>query len=224
MLPACREGFRVWSLLFIQLLVAMRNFLVALFLLSLFSTSRAECIACWELRKVEITLNSGQIINGYVKWNELWLNGVLDTAVWKNRFPESLLPYYQNLEYKWDLEFITELHIISNDSISEFIATTAVAIGNLDYTKIKSVRELDPGAKKYHGVDDIMILTQAEIAKLKTNPVAVYYYEGALFTTCLISYNPAINHKTFSLINEDNYATKVDELRAKGVIVYTIAY
>ena len=202
----------------------MRNFLVALFLLSLFSTSRAECIACWELRKVEITLNSGQIINGYVKWNELWLNGVLDTAVWKNRFPESLLPYYQNLEYKWDLEFITELHIISNDSISEFIATTAVAIGNLDYTKIKSVRELDPGAKKYHGVDDIMILTQAEIAKLKTNPVAVYYYEGALFTTCFISYNPAINHKTFSLINEDNYAGKVDELRAKGVIVYTIAY
>lgn len=189
-----------------------------------FNTAKADCPACWELRKVEITMNTGQIITGYVKWNEIWLNDVLDTAVWKNRFPESLLPYYQNLSYKWDLEFITELFIIKNDSIDEFIATKAESTGNLDYTKIKSVRELDVSAKKYHGIDEIQILTQKDIDRLKTNPLAVFYYDSGIFGTYFLSYNPAITAKVLSGINEQNYQKMVTDLKAKGVIVYTFGY
>ena len=188
------------------------------------NTAKADCPACWELRKVEITMNNGQIITGYVKWNELWLNDVLDTTVWRNRFPESLLPYYQNLSYKWDLEFITELFIIKNDSIDEFIATKAESTGNLDYTKIKSVRELDASAKKYHGIDEIQILTQKDIDRLKTNPLAVYYYDAGIFGTYFLSYNPAITAKVLSGINEQNYQKMVTDLKAKNVIVYTFGY
>ncbi len=189
-----------------------------------FNSAKADCLNCWELRKVEITLNNGQIITGYVKWNEIWLNDVLDTAVWKNRFPESLLPYYQNLSYKWDLEFITELFIISNDSIDEFIATKAESTGNLDFTKIKSVREIDKESKIYHGIDEIQILSQNDIDKLKRNPVAVFYYDASIFGTYFLSYNPAITHKVLNGINEQNYQRMVTDLKAKGVIVYTFGY
>jgi len=202
----------------------MTRILTFIILLITFNSAKADCPACWELRKVEITMNSGEVVTGYLKWNELWLNDVVDTAVWKNRFPESLLPYYQNLGYKWDLELITEVFIIKNDSISEFIATKAACMGNLDYTRIKSVRELDPEAKKYHGIDEIQLLTQNEIDKLKTNPVAVYYYDSSVFGTYFISYNPAITYKTLSEINEGNYTRKVAELKAKGVIVYSFSY
>jgi hypothetical protein len=199
--------------------------ILALFILLIgFNSAKAQCYNCWELRKVELTLNNGQIITGYVKWNEIWLNDVLDTAVWKNRFPESLLPYYQNLSYKWDLEFITELFIISNDSIDEFIATKAESTGNLDYTKIKSVRELDVSTKKYQGIDEIQILAQKDIDRLKSNPVAVFYYDAGIFGTYFLSYNPAITHKVLNGINEQNYQKMVTDLKAKGVIVYTFGY
>jgi hypothetical protein len=199
--------------------------LLALFIiLTVFNSAKADCLNCWELRKVEITLNNGQIITGYVKWNEIWLNDVLDTTVWKNRFPESLLPYYQNLGYKWDLEFITELFIIKNDSIDEFIATKAESTGNLDYTKIKSVREIDKEAKIYHGIDEIQILSQNDIDKLKRNPVAVFFYDAGIFGTYFLSYNPAITAKVLNGINEQNYQKMVTDLKAKGVIVYTFGY
>ena len=202
----------------------MIRILSFLIVLLSFNSAKADCLNCWELRKVEITLNNGQIITGYVKWNEIWLNDVLDTTVWKNRFPESLLPYYQNLSYKWDLEFITELFIISNDSIDEFIATKAESTGNLDFTKIKSVREIDKGAKIYHGIDEIQILSQNDIDKLKRNPVAVFYYDAGIFGTYFLSYNPAITAKVLSGINEQNYQKMVTDLKAKGVIVYTFGY
>jgi len=202
----------------------MIRMLALLILVSGFISAKADCPACWELRKVEITMKSGEIITGYVKWNELWLNDVLDTTVWKKRFPESLLPYYENLGYKWDLEFITELFIIKNDSIDEFIATKAECTGNLDYTKIKSVRELDAAAKKYHGIDEIQILSQKDIDRLKSNPVAVFYYDSGVFGTYFLSYNPAITFKVMSGINAENYTRKVDELKLKGVIVYSFGY
>lgn len=203
---------------------AMVRLLALFIILTVFNSAKADCLNCWELRKVEITLNNGQIITGYVKWNEIWLNDVLDTTVWKNRFPESLLPYYQNLGYKWDLEFITELFIIKNDSIDEFIATKAESTGNLDYTKIKSVREIDKEAKIYHGIDEIQILSQNDIDKLKRNPVAVFFYDAGIFGTYFLSYNPAITAKVLNGINEQNYQKMVTDLKAKGVIVYTFGY
>ncbi|MBK9356063.1 MAG: hypothetical protein IPN08_01500 [Bacteroidales bacterium] len=202
----------------------MKRILLIFVAIIVINVAKADCPACWELRKVEITMKSGEIITGYVKWNELWLNDVLDTTVWKNRFPESLLPYYENLGYKWDLEFITELFIIKNDSIDEFIATKAECTGNLDYTKIKSVRELDAAAKKYHGIDEIQILSQKDIDRLKSNPVAVFYYDSGVFGTYFLSYNPAITFKVMSGINAENYTRKVDELKLKGVIVYSFGY
>jgi len=189
-----------------------------------FNTAQADCATCWELRKVEITMTSGQKVTGYIKWNEAWLNDVVDTAVWKNRFPESVLPYYQKLGYTYELELFTEIFIIKNDSIDEFIATKAESQGNLDYTKIKSVRELDKEAKIYHGAEEILIFTQIDIDRLKNNPYATYYYDASFFGTFFLSYNKAITRAELERINEDNYQRMVTDLKGKGVVVYTVGY
>lgn len=202
----------------------MKNLLVLIILVIGFNNAKAGCLACWELRKVELTLTSGQKVTGYVKWNEAWLTGVLDTAVWKNRFPESMLPYFQTLGYQWEMELITEIFIIKNDSIDELIATKAEFQGNLDYNKVKSVRELDKGEKIYHGAGDILILSQDDIDRLKSNPFATYYFDSSFFGTFFLSYNQAITRKELSNINEDNYQRMVADFKKRGVVVYSVGY
>ena len=101
----------------------MKHLLILIIALLGYNAAKADCPSCWELRKVEITLKSGPMITCYIKWNESWLDGVVDTAVWKNRFPESLVAYYENLEYKWELEIYEEIYLIKNDSINSFVAT-----------------------------------------------------------------------------------------------------
>ena len=169
-------------------------------------------------------MTSGETVSGYIKWNETWLNDIIDTTIWKNKFPESVLPYYQKLGFTYELELFTEIFIIKNDSIDEFIATKPECQGNLDYTKIKSVRELDKGAKIYHGAEEILIFSQRDIDRLKTNPYSTFYYDSSLFGTNFLSYNKAITRNEFSKINEDNYDRMVADFKAKGVIVYTVGY
>jgi|GEM_PF-1000035 len=202
----------------------MKKGLLVLLTLFAFGYSQATCLSCWELHKVDITLTNGQVITGYIKWNEAWLNDVIDTAVWKNRFPESVLPYYQNLGYKWDLEFISDIYTVKNDSMDEFIVTKPVCQGNLDYTKIKSIRESVPAAKVYHGADEIPLLSEAEINQLNTNPVATYLVDSGLFGTQFISYNKAITYKELSKITPENVHQMADALRQKGVIVFSNGY
>lgn len=202
----------------------MKKSLILLLAVISFQTADALCLSCWELHKVDITLNNGQVITGYIKWNEAWLNDVLDTAVWKNRFPESVLPYYQNLGYKWDLEFITDIFVVKNDSISEFIATKPVSQGNLDYTKIKSIHETVPATKVYHGADEIPLLSETEINQLNTNPVATYFVDSGLFGTQFISYNKAITYQELSKITPENVRQMTEILRPKGVIVLSNGY
>jgi len=50
----------------------MRTLLVLLLLINV-SLAMADCLACWELRKVEVVLKSGQRMVGFVHWNESWL-------------------------------------------------------------------------------------------------------------------------------------------------------
>lgn len=202
----------------------MKHLFILLIALLGYNAAKADCFSCWELRKVEITLKSGSMITGYIKWNDSWLNGVVDTAVWKNRFPESLVAYYENLGYKWDLEIYEEIYLIKNDSINPFVVTKPEKTGALDYEKIKTIRELDPDGKIYRGMGEILTFTQDEISKMMTNPFAVFYFDSAYYSTWFLSYSKYITAHELSKINADNLKEKTSELKKKGVIVYTFGY
>lgn len=206
------------------LLFDMKHLFILLIALLGYNTAKADCPSCWELRKVEVTLKSGSMLTCYIKWNESWLNGVVDTAVWKNRFPESLVAYYENLGYKWDLEVYEEIYLIKNDSINPFVASKPEKTGALDYEKIKAIKELNQDGKIYRGRGEILTFTQEEINKMMTNPFAVFYFDSAYFSTWFLSYNKYITAQELSKINADNLREKTTELKKKGVIVYTFGY
>ena len=75
-------------------------------------------MACWILRKVEITINNGDRITGFVQWNEAWLTGN-EMQKWQNKFPESLVPYYQSLNYKLEILVVKDLILVRNDSLTK---------------------------------------------------------------------------------------------------------
>lgn len=50
------------------------------------SSLHADCLACFELKGVQVTMKDGQKYSGYVGWNHAWF-----TSREKSRFPDTLL-------------------------------------------------------------------------------------------------------------------------------------
>jgi hypothetical protein len=189
-----------------------------------YNIAKADCLACWEQRKVEIIFTSGDTLKGYVEWNESWLTTIPNFEKWKNKFPESLRPFYMNKPYKKDFTLTKKLIVIKNDSINEFIATKNEYQIIVDFNKIKSIRELDKNSKKLSGAGDIPVFTQTEIEILQNNPFAIIRIEGPVSDTYFLIYNHLITRENLRAINERNFEDKIDEMKQKGVIVYSISY
>src|SRR5688572_1750772 len=89
-------------------IIRMVLFLLAIILAS--TTVKADCLACWELRKVEITLKNGETKTGFVQWNDSWLNEKVEN--WKelrNKFPENLLECYRSSPNNREILVLTKL-------------------------------------------------------------------------------------------------------------------
>jgi hypothetical protein len=202
----------------------MKNYLTFFLLILIVNHSQAGCLACWEQRKVEIILTTGDTLTGYVEWNELWISAVPNFKKWENKFPESLVPLYANLPYQKELVLIKEFIDLKNDSIAPFFCTKTEFKQQLDYNQILSIKELDKAEKKREGVNDVLVLTQQEIEKLQTNPFAIIRVEEAVSVTYFLSYNPLITKQELISIAARDYEDKIPELKTKGVIVYSISY
>jgi hypothetical protein len=202
----------------------MKNYLTIFLLILIVIPAKAGCLACWEQRKVEIVLTTGDTLTGYVEWNELWISAIPNFKKWENKFPESLVPLYANLPYKKDLVLIKEFIDLKNDSIMPFFCTKTEFKQQLDYNQILSIKELDIYEGKREGANDVLVLTQQEINKLQTNPFAIIRVEEAASDTYFLSYNPLITKQELRSIASRDYEDIISELKTKGVIVYSISY
>jgi hypothetical protein len=202
----------------------LKNLLLCLCFLIGFHSVKGDCLACWELRKVEITCTNGKTLTGYVQWNESWLVLMPDYKVWQNRFPESYVPYYSQFKHQCDIFLYKQVFPVKNDSIREFIATKKECMVKFDIKQIKSIREIDKDKKKYTGADELPVFTQAEINRLRTNPIAMKVVDQGVADIIFLSYNPSITGKQLSTIDEQNYEQKKVLLKGKGVICYSLGY
>lgn len=202
----------------------MKALLIIFISLMTFNIAHGSCLACWELRKVEITYNNGAVKTGYVEWNEGWISPTLNYEKWHNKFPESFVQFYNTFQPTYDVYLYTKIYPVKNDSIGEFMATTKENIIKIDFKQIKSIREIEKKAENYWGADEMPVFTLEEIEKLRTNPVALIVIQDSISDTYFLSYNPAITRKQLNAVNENNYEQKAVELKKKGVIVYTIGF
>jgi hypothetical protein len=201
---------------------------IVLFLLTSVLTSttvKADCLACWELRKVEIILKNGESKTGFVHWNESWLNEKVKN--WKelrNKFPENLLECYRNSPDNREILVLTKLTTVKNDSLIEFKATTEKDQFRISVDEIVKMVELEKNLEKYQGAGSIPIYTQAELDSLKTNPYATYQMDISVSDVYFLSYNKDIKRQQLREISESDYWPEKEELAKKGVIIITLGY
>ena len=188
------------------------------------STAQADCLACWQLRKVNITLTSGDSLSGFVKWNDAWLGSDADYIKWQNKFPESLVYLYRSQPDTIKIEFVKSLFNIKNDSLYEFQATTLDNIISLNYYDIKTIVEIKDNINVFSGAGAIPIFTLDDINKLQTNPYAIVTINDMVADIYILSYNPEITRKQLNLITSKNYYYQIDELNKKGVITVIMSY
>ncbi|HMG89830.1 MAG TPA: hypothetical protein VK589_07215 [Chryseolinea sp.] len=187
------------------------------------SIAKADCLACWELRKVEITLKNGETRTGFVFWNEAWLDETIEN--WKelrNKFPENFMALHRSKPGQ-NIYLLTKLTTVKNDSLQEFKAITKEDQLGIRPDEVTVITELDQGLKKYEGAGKIPVYTLEELNKLNTNPYATYQYEGAVSDDFFLSYNKKITRQQLKKISENNEIGP-DELTKMGVIIVTIGY
>jgi hypothetical protein len=201
----------------------MRHFFILTFVLVV-NSAMADCLACWELRKVEVVLTNGSKKIGFVYWNEAWLNENLKNwEKWANKFPESFVELHRTTPNQ-KVHMIRKLFTVKNDSLFEFKVTTKEDLVQFDINQIKEIKEIDKDSKKYQGAGIISVYTQEEIQILNTNPFATYREEDSVSDTYFLSYKKGVDRKHLKKISEVTYAEQESELKRNGVLLVTISY
>uniref|UniRef100_UPI0040495C47 hypothetical protein n=1 Tax=Fulvivirga sp. TaxID=1931237 RepID=UPI0040495C47 len=177
---------------------------------------QADCLACWSLRNVEISLTNGDTISGFVYWNDQWIN------TGQSQFPQGFLEYHQD---KGDSVFIMlkKVRTVKNDSISEIKTITEDDKLLIRLDQIKSIEEINKEDEIYWGAGELQTFTLEEIEKLNTNPVAFYHKEIPVTDIYYLSYNSEIDKKKLIELSELSNQTHIS-YESTGVIIITISY
>lgn len=203
------------------------RYLFFLSFLFISNLAQADCLACWELRKVRIVLTNDSVRTGYVYWNEAWLGSNLkDWETWKNRFPESMVALYK-ITPERKIHMILKLFTVKNDSLFEFNVTTKAHQVELYVNQIRGIEELDKTAKKYEGAGPLPVYSLEEIKLLNTNPFAFYRLEDSVSETYYLSYNKEITRKQLKeMITETNPDREAVDaiLKRKKILIVDIFF
>lgn len=202
----------------------MNKLLLLLIILLISTTAKADCMACWYLRKVEIVMNTGDTLTGFVRWNESWIVKFDDWNDWKNMFPSSLLHYHNSQPSNQNILVIKNLSFIRNDSLTEFKAALKSDTLIINSHNISSITKLDNQSEKYSGAGGIPVYSQTELDMLNGNPHAIYHEDVGVADVYLLSYNDEISKEMLGEIMETNYWGKREELRDKGVLIVILSY
>jgi hypothetical protein len=198
----------------------MRRVLYTLVIVMVACMAKADCLACWELIKVDVVLKNGQTMHGYVYWNESWIGGDLEYhKLWINKFPQSYLEVHR--KSKSPVYLVTKLTTIKNDSLFEFQAITKADQRAIQISDVSKITEIK-GAKRYQGAGELPTYTLSEMKRLNTNPYATYHEEGPVSDAYFMSYDPKITRQQIKALIDGNMDRR--KLPAMGIIEVSIGF
>lgn len=158
----------------------------------------ADCLSCWELFNVAITLNNDEIIQGYITWNDSWIN---DSKIRK-------LSIYEKFNYKllnndrfklilYNKIVVLEDHLPCNGVVS------STSIDTLSLDDFSNIEILPTQKKRYNGTGKILSLDNESIELLKNKPFN-YIFDGGQFADVFyLNYNSNISLEALHEMAED---------------------
>lgn len=148
---------------------------------------QADCLACFELKGVQIELKNGRMHRGYVQWNFVWFKERENA-----RFPDSLLSS-ESWQYP-PLEFVRlykEVYKVEHPL--PVLVTTSTGTINIALSDIKKMVPAPQELDGYQGAAGLPFLSQTAIRLLSEGePYALLKDDSGVADVYLISFNQDI--------------------------------
>jgi hypothetical protein len=166
--------------------------------------AKPDCMACWSLRGVSIELSNGTRVQGYVAWNDGWVDQIGDSLV---PFPESLL------RFRWNTQHIllyTELERVKYPA-EGLVVATAVPL-HLVPDSLRSVVLSPDALDGYAGAGTVPLVTK-ETAKLLTTtaPIAACHGESPTSSDIYwLSYNSRFDEERLMLLCKEPWISLIE--------------
>ncbi len=205
----------------------MNRKLILILGLSIFifsSYTKADCLACWELKYVKITLTNNQVTEGYIKWSELWLR----IKNPENRQFESFTEKFIFTMEGWDWAKTILYKQVYKLGDHLPITGLVTSYNSIDTIIVSDIRKIDI-LNKYHnnleGAGDITELNEESIELLNKEPIVWYMEEGIVSETLFLSYNEKIIRDQLIEISEANdYWLRRKSYEEEGVLIIMISW
>ncbi len=187
------------------------------------SNLHADCLACFELKGVQVTMKDGQKYSGYVGWNPAWF-----TSREKSKFPETLLSRESWGPYpRESIPLYRKVYTIR-------FPMTALVTRNRDLLTLRFSDVETMSAKPmehdgYQGAGGLPVHSLMAIRLLsESKPYASIKQDADVADHYLISFNPEIDEPKLRKIYDDikNWLTneKIKELEESRIIFFSLAY
>ena len=183
----------------------------------------ADCLACFELKGVQITMKDGQKYSGYVGWNPAWF-----TSREKSKFPDTLLrreswgpypresiPLYRKV---YSIRFpVTSLVTNNSDLLT------------LRFSVVESMSAKPMEHDGYQGAGGLPVLSLTAIRLLsESKPYASIMLDADVADHYLISFHPEIDEpklrKIYDGIKNGIAKDKIKELEESRIIFFIASY
>lgn len=194
-----------------------------LILISLQNTF-ADCLACWELKYVKITLTNNQEIKGYIKWNEVWLSSKNPEKKQFDSFHEKYIFTMENWNweklkvYKYILELGDHLPV-------KGLVTSKDSIETVFIIDIKKIERIKKESSNLQGAGDITDLDSKSIELLNKKPISWHKDQGTVSETYFLNYNEKINKDQLIEISKaSDYWLKRKSYEDEGILIIMVSW
>ena len=195
--------------------------LVSCFLVFVFTSVRADCLACWKLEHVEIEYNSGETRSGYFKWSNIWVKSYFEQEKHyelASSFCDTLALYFNSRN-----QLFVDTAIILEDVIG---FETLLSIAKSLPINLEDVRHIRRSHGKYsdrEGAGPISRISRMQLSLLmEQSPNAILKTAGwGLSTAYYISFDNKVGQKQLREIAE---ARKEETLFDDKIILIEIHY
>ena len=175
----------------------MKTVLIIILTLISFNLS-ADCLACWELYNVEITLTNGEVVKGYITWNDSWIN--LETR--KLSILKKVQYQLENTSW-YELTLYHEVLKLGNHLPCANGIISTNKIDTLELNDFKNIEAIPTLEKRYIGAGEIQNLDDESIKLLKNEPINFIREEGIGAQSFYLNYNPEISLEDLQKISND---------------------
>ncbi len=176
------------------LILTITNFIV-------FQGAYADCLACWRLQNVRITMTNNEVIEGYIKWNESWLPESRSENNQLNSFYEKYLLAAEN--WNWEkLTIYKDVYELKQTLKISGLITSEESITEINIKEIIGIELYKNEKNNLEGAGDITDLEEESIELLKKPPKYMHKEEGTVSVTYFLSYNENINKESLIEISE----------------------